>query len=132
MLQGMIAQYQQAAEAAKAQFQQELQAAQLDGTIDDDERRKIGEAQEAYSRAESLVDKYSGKLNDAQDGTRKAADTSKVSGSFFAEALNAMLGGGGTEAERTASATEQMAKQGKETNKLLKKMDSGGTALTYS
>ena len=43
-----------------------------------------------------------------------------------------MLGGGGTEAERTASATEQMAKQGKETNKLLKKMDSGGTALTYS
>lgn len=132
MLQGMIEQYRQAAEAAKAQFQQELQTAQADGTIDDDERRRIGEAQEAYSRAESLVDKYSGKLNDAQDGTRKAADTSKVSGSFFAEALNAMLGGGGTEAERTASATEQMAKQGKETNKLLKKMDSGGTALTYS
>jgi len=132
MLQNMIAQYQQAAEAAKAQFQQELQAAQADGTIDDDERQKIAEAQEAYSRAESLVDKYSGKLQDAQDGTRKAADNSKVSGSFFAEALNAMLGNGGTEAERTAAATEQMAKQGKETNKLLKKMDSGGTTLTYS
>ena len=132
MLQGMIEQYRQAAEAAKAQFQQELQTAQSDGTIDDDERRKIGEAQEAYSRAESLVDKYSGKLNDAQDGTRQAADTSKVSGSFFAEALNAMLGGGGTEAERTADATEQMAKQSKETNKLLKKMNTGGTTLTYS
>jgi len=132
MLQGMIAQYQQAAEAAKAQFQQELQAAQADGTIDDDERQKIADAQEAYSRAESMVDKYSGKLSDAQEGTNKAADTSKVSGSFFAEALNAMLGNGGTEAERTATATEQMAKQSKETNKLLKKMDSGGTTLTYS
>lgn len=131
MLQTLIAQYQQAAEAARAQYQQELQEAQKDGKIDDDERKRLDEAQSAYSRAESMVDKYSGKLRDAQDGTQKTADTSRVRGSFFTEALNAMLGGG-TEAERTASATEQIARQGKETNKLLKKLDSGAVNLTYT
>lgn len=125
MLQGLITQYQQAAETARAQFQQELQAAQADGKIDDDEKRRIDEAQAAYSRAESQVDKYSGKLRDAQDATQKA-ESSKVTGSFLASALNAALGEGGSEAERTAKATETMALQGRETNKLLKKINNAG------
>ena len=131
MAQGLVAQYQQAAAAAKAQFEQELQAAQADGKIDDEERRKIDAAQEAYTRAESMVDKYSGKLQDAQDGAQKAADNSQVNGSFLASALDAMLGGGGTEAERTAKATESMAAQSKETNKLLKKIEHNAGGITY-
>lgn len=130
MLQGLILQYQQAAEAARQQFQKELQAAQADGKIDDNERERISAAQAAYTRAESLVDKYSGKLRDAQGGTEAAADRSQTTGSFLAAALMQTLGGGGNEAERTANATEQMARTTKETNKILKKMGRGGSSET--
>ena len=130
MLQGFILQYQQTAEAARQQFQRELQAAQADGKIDDGERERISAAQAAYTRAESLVDKYSGKLRDAQGGTEAAADRSQTTGSFLAAALTQALGGGGNEAERTAKATEQMAKTSKETNKILKKMGRGGSSET--
>lgn len=130
MLQGLILQYQQAAEAARQQFQKELQAAQADGKIDDNERERISAAQAAYTRAESLVDKYSGKLRDAQGGTEAAADRSQTTGSFLAAALTQALGGGGNEAERTANATEQMARTTKETNKILKKMGRGGSSET--
>ena len=128
MLQGLIQQYQQAAEAARQQFQRELQAAQADGKIDDSERERISAAQAAYTRAESLVDKYSDKLRSAQDGTESAADRSQTTGSFLAAALTQALGGGGNEAERTANATEQMARTTKETNKILKKMGRGGSS----
>ncbi len=131
MLQGMITQYQQAAEAAKAQFQKELEAAQADGNIDENEKRRIDEAQAAYSRAESMVDKYSGKLRDAQDGTQSAAERTQVSGGFLAEALDAALGGSGSEAERTAKATETLTLQGRETNKLLKKIENNAGGITY-
>ncbi len=132
MLNEMIEQYRQAAAAAKATFEAELESAKADGKIDDDERQRINEAQEGYSRAESMLDKYEAKLRDAQEGTSQAADRNRTLGSFFTESLNAMLGGGGTEAERTANATEQMAKQGKETNKLLKKLETGGGTLNYA
>ena len=133
MLEGLIAQYQKEAAAAKAQFEKELQDAQADGKIDDDERKKLDDAHSAYTRAESMADKYSDRLRSAQEGTAGAAERTQVSGSFLASALQAMLGGGGTEAERTANATEQMVRQSKETNKLLKRMDnaSGTTTLAY-
>lgn len=133
MLEGLIAQYQKEAAAAKAQFEKELRDAQADGKIDDDERKKLDDAHSAYTRAESMVDKYSDRLRSAQEGTAGAAERTQVSGSFLASALQAMLGGGGTEAERTANATEQMVRQSKETNKLLKRMDnaSGTTTLAY-
>ena len=134
MIQELVRQYQLAAETAKRQFEQELQAAQADGKIDGGERDRISEVQAAYTRAESLVDKYSGKLREAQSGTRSAAEeSSRVNGSFLAAALNAALGGGGNEAERTANATEMMAKNSRETNRLLKRMGkNGNTALTYT
>ena len=128
MLQGLIQQYQQAAEAARQQFQRELEAAQADGKIDDSERERISAAQAAYTRAESLVDKYSDKLRSAQDGTESVADRSQTTGSFLAAALTQALGGGGNEAERTANATEQMARTTRETNKILKKMGRGGSS----
>ena len=74
MLEGLIAQYQKKAAAAKAQFEKELQEAQADGKIDDDERKKLDDAHSAYTRAESMVDKYSDRLRSAQDGTREAAE----------------------------------------------------------
>ena len=134
MIQELIRQYQLAAATAKRQFEQELLTAQADGKIDGGERDRISEVQAAYTRAESLVDKYSGKLREAQSGTRSAAEeSSRVNGSFLAAALNAALGGGGNEAERTANATEMMAKNSRETNRLLKRMGkNGNTALTYA
>lgn len=132
MLNEMIEQYRQAAAEAKAKFRAELEAAKADGKIDDTERRRINEAQDGYAHAESMLDKYESKLRDAQEGTNQAAEHDRTLGSFFTESLNAMLGGGGTEAERTATATEQMAKQGKETNKLLKKLETSGGTLAYT
>lgn len=125
MLQDMILKYQEAAKLAKEQFQKELEAAQADGKIDDDERRKIGDAQSAYTQAESMLDKYEGKLREAQDGTRKAAEDTKPQGAFLAAALDGL--GESTAADRTAKATEAIADNTKKANTLLKKGSGAGT-----
>jgi len=134
-LQQLIAQYRKAAQDAKAQFQRELQAAQADGKIDNAERRRLDDAQGAFTEAESMVDKYTRRLRQAQDGTQQAAqksDYTRAMGSWSADELNDMLGGSNSEAARTASATEQMVRQGRETNRLLRRIDSGnGGTLTY-
>lgn len=126
MLEGLIAQYQKKAAAAKAQFEKELQDAQADGKIDDDERKKLDDAQSAYSRAESMVDKYSDRLRSAQDGTREAAEkVSKPQGAFLAAALENL--GESSAADRTAKATETIVANTKKTNTLLKKQNGMGT-----
>lgn len=126
MLEGLIAQYQKKAAAAKAQFEKELQDAQADGKIDDDERRKLDDAHSAYTRAESMVDKYSDRLRSAQDGTREAAEkVSKPQGAFLAAALENL--GESSAADRTAKATETIVANTKKTNTLLKKQNGMGT-----
>ena len=134
-LQQLIAQYRKAAQEAKAEFQRQLQEAQSDGKIDNAERRRLDDAQGAFTEAESMVDKYTRRLRQAQDGTQQAAqksDYTRAMGSWSADELNDMLGGSNSEAARTASATEQMVRQGRETNRLLRRMDSGnGGTLTY-
>lgn len=126
MLEGLIAQYQKEAAAAKAQFEKELQEAQADGKIDDDERRKLDDVHSAYTRAESMVDKYSDRLRSAQDGTREAAEkVSKPQGAFLAAALENL--GESSAADRTAKATETIVANTKKTNTLLKKQNSMGT-----
>ena len=126
MLEGLIAQYQKDAAAAKAQFEKELQDAQADGKIDDDERRKLDDAHSAYTRAESMVDKYSDRLRSAQDGTREAAEkVSKPQGAFLAAALENL--GESSAADRTAKATETIVANTKKTNTLLKKQNGMGT-----
>ena len=116
----LIKLYQQAAETAKQQFESELKSAQADGKIDDDERKRLDEASQAYSRAESLVDKYSARLREAQSGTKKAAEETKRStnGSFYAAALEARSNR--SLAERTAKASEAIVANTKRTNDLLK------------
>ena len=126
MLEGLIAQYQKEAAAAKAQFEKELQDAQADGKIDDDERKKLDDAHSAYTRAESMVDKYSDRLRSAQDGTREAAEkVSKPQGTFLAAALENL--GESSAADRTAKATETIVANTKKTNTLLKKQNGMGT-----
>ena len=126
MLAGLIAQYQKEAAAAKAQFEKELQDAQADGKIDDDERKKLDDAHSAYTRAESMVDKYSDRLRSAQDGTREAAEkVSKPQGAFLAAALENL--GESSAADRTAKATETIVANTKKTNTLLKKQNGMGT-----
>ena len=126
MLEGLIAQYQKKAAAAKAQFEKELRDAQADGKIDDAERKKLDDAQSAYSRAESMVDKYSDRLRSAQDGTREAAEkVSKPQGAFLAAALENL--GESSAADRTAKATETIVANTKKPNTLLKKQNGMGT-----
>lgn len=126
MLEGLIAQYQKEAAAAKAQFEKELQDAQADGKIDDDERKKLDDAHSAYTRAESMVDKYSDRLRSAQDGTREAAEkVSKPQGAFLAAALENL--GESSAADRTAKAAETIVANTKKTNTLLKKQNGMGT-----
>ena len=126
MLEGLIAQYQKKAAAAKAQFEKELQDAQADGKIDDDERKKLDDAHSAYTRAESMVDKYSDRLRSAQEGTREAAEkVSKPQGAFLAAALENL--GESSAADRTAKATETIVANTKKTNTLLKKQNGMGT-----
>ena len=126
MLEGLIAQYQKKAATAKAQFEKELQDAQADGKIDDDERKKLDDAHSAYTRAESMVDKYSDRLRSAQDGTREAAEkVSKPQGAFLAAALENL--GESSAADRTAKATETIVANTKKTNTLLKKQNGMGT-----
>lgn len=126
MLEGLIAQYQKEAAAAKAQFEKELQDAQADGKIDDDERKKLDDAHSAYTRAELMVDKYSDRLRSAQDGTREAAEkVSKPQGAFLAAALENL--GESSAADRTAKAAETIVANTKKTNTLLKKQNGMGT-----
>ena len=134
-LQQLIAQYQKAAQDAKAEFQRQLQAAQADGTIDNAERRRLDDAQSAFAEAESLVDKYSRRLQQAQDGTQNAAnkaDSTRSVGAWSAEELDALLGGGNAQ-ERTAKASEQIAANTRETNRHIKRLRGGSTTnLTYA
>ncbi len=136
-LQQLIAQYRKAAQDAKEQFQRELQAAQSDGKIDNAERRRLNDAQSAFSNAQSLVDKYSGRLRQAQEGTLKAAeksDSTRSVGAWSAEELDALLGGNGNAQERTAKASEQIVANTKETNRQLRRMknNSNSTTLSYA
>ena len=134
-LQQLIAQYQKAAQDAKAEFQRQLQAAQADGQIDNAERRRLDDAQSAFAEAESLVDKYSRRLQQAQDGTQNAAnkaDSTRSVGAWSAEELDALLGGGNAQ-ERTAKASEQIAANTRETNRHIKRLRGGSTTnLTYA
>ncbi len=135
LLQQLIAQYQKAAADAKVQFERELAEAQADGKIDDAEKRRIDAAQDAYLSSESLVDKYSGKLREAQSGTQQAIErtNSKSVGAWSAQELDALLGGGGNAQERTAKATEEIAANTKENNKLIRRLKGGSSAaLTFS
>ena len=124
-LQSLIERYKKVAREAQIQFNAELQTAQQDGQIDSTERKRIEGAHEAYTKAESLLDKYLGKLRSIQTGTQEiAAKQAAPRGAFLTAALES-LSVEGSAATRTAKATELIAANTKKTNDYLRKRTTG-------
>lgn len=80
------------------------------------------------------------KVQQAQAGTQAAigkvetmSTGGKTVGAWSAQELDALLGGGGNAQERTAKATEEIAANTKENNKLIRRLKGGSSAaLTFS
>ncbi len=89
------------------------------------DKRKIAVLEGKFFDADKVANsRIYAKLQEAQRGTQDAVFRSESRGSWSLDTLTAMLGGGGSEAMRTANATEEMVRQNKQTNKLLKNMNS--------
>ena len=128
MLNDLIVQSKVAAAAAKEEFRKALAEAQEDGDVSDDEEKRIRKAQDAYSLAEGLVDKYAAKLRSAQEATAKKTDIAKPQGAFYARAAQNLRGS--QMEQRMLTATQEIVKHTKKTAELLKEGGNGAT-LTF-
>ena len=129
MLNDLIVQSKVAAAAAKEEFRKALAEAQEDGDVSDDEEKRIRKAQDAYSLAEGLVDKYAAKLRSAQDATAKKTDIAKPQGAFYARAAQNLRGS--QMEQRMLTATQEIVKHTKKTAELLKDGAGSGGTLTF-
>ena len=127
LLSDLILQSKLAAAEAKAEFQRAMSEAAADGDVTDEERERIRKAQDAYSLAEGLVDRYAAKLRSAQDETQRRAGAVKPQGTFYARAA-ANLRGSQME-QRMLSVTQEIEKHTKKTAELLK--DGTGSSMTF-
>ena len=125
LLADLIGQSKVAAAQAKAEFDKAMAEATADGDVSDEEKDRIRKAQDAYSLAERLVDKYAAKLCSAQDETQKRAGATKPQGAFYARAASALRGN--QMEQRMLTATQEIEKHTKKAAELLKGMDGGGT-----
>ncbi|OQA79897.1 MAG: Phage-related minor tail protein [Lentisphaerae bacterium ADurb.Bin242] len=103
-------------EAAKGQWQSAM----------DEVRKRAAEKAEKTEEVRK-------KTEEAAAGTSEAESKvvgDKATGSWSAEALDSMLGSSSAQ-ERTATATEESARQQKETNKHLKKIENSSGSITY-
>ncbi len=129
LLNDLISQSKIAAASAKAEFQKAMAEATADGDVSDDEEKRIRKAQDAYSLAEGLVDKYEAKLRNAQDATAKQTSIAKPQGTFYANAAQSLRGS--QMEQRMLTATQEIVKHTKKTAELLKDGAGGGTAMTF-
>ena len=129
LLADLISQSKLAATQAKAEFQRALAEAQEDGDVSDDEEKRIRKAQDAYSLAESLVDKYESKLRSAQEATARETSVAKPQGTFYAAAAQSMRGS--QMEQRMLTATQEIVKHTKKTAELLKDGAGSGGTLTF-
>ena len=129
LLADLISQSKIAATQAKAEFRQALAQAQEDGDVSDDEEKRIRKAQDAYSLAESLVDKYESKLRSAQEATARETNVAKPQGTFYAAAAQSMRGS--QMEQRMLTATQEIVKHTKKTAELLKDGAGSGGTLTF-
>ena len=113
-------------EAAKAQA---LAEAQEDGDVSEDEEKRIRKAQDAYSLAEGLVDKYEAKLRNAQEATAKQTSIAKPQGTFYANAAQSLRGN--QMEQRMLTATQEIVKHTKKTAELLKDGAGNSGMLTF-
>ena len=125
LLADLINQSKIAAAQAKAEFDRAMKDATADGDISDEEKDRIKKAQDAYSLAEGLVDKYAAKLRSAQDETQKRAGAVKPQGAFYARAASALRGN--MMEQRMFMATQEIEKHTKKAAELLKDMGGGNT-----
>ena len=125
LLADLIGQSKVAAAQAKAEFDKAMAEATADGDVSDEEKDRIRKAQDAYSLAERLVDKYAAKLRSAQDETQKRAGATKPQGAFYARAASALRGN--QMEQRMLTATQEIEKHTKKAAELLKGMDGVGT-----
>ena len=125
MLNDLILQSKVAAAAAKDEFRKALAEASADGDISDDEEKRIRKAQDAYSLAEGLVDKYEAKLRNAQEATERQTSIAKPQGAFYARAAQSLRGS--QMEQRMLTATQEIEKHTKKAAELLKGMDGGGS-----
>ena len=117
-----------AALQAKEEFRKAMAEAQEDGDISDEETARIRRAQDAYSLAESLVDKYEARLRSAQEATVKQTSIAKPQGTFYAAAAQNLRGS--QMEQKMLNATQEIVKHTKKTADLLKD-GVGGATLTF-
>ncbi|MDE3274518.1 MAG: phage tail tape measure protein, partial [Verrucomicrobiota bacterium] len=125
LLADLVNQSKIAAAQAKAEFDKAMAEATADGDVSDEEKDRIRKAQDAYSLAERLVDKYAAKLRSAQDETQKRAGATKPQGAFYARAASALRGN--QMEQRMLTATQEIERHTKKAAELLKGMDGGGS-----
>ena len=125
LLADLVNQSKIAAAQAKAEFDRAMAEATADNDVTDEEKDRIRKAQDAYSLAERLVDKYAAKLRSAQEETQKRAGATKPQGSFYARAASALRGN--QMEQRMLTATQEIEKHTKKAAELLKGMDGGGS-----
>lgn len=128
LLNDLIMQSKVAATQAKAEFDNAMQEATRDNEITDAEAERLNKAQEAYSLAEGLVDKYTAKLRSAQDELNRRANNARPQGSFYANAASALRGN--MMEQRMFQATQEIERNTKRTADLLKDFN-GGSSMTF-
>ena len=129
LLNDLILQSKVSAAAAKEEFRKALAEASADGDVSEDEEKRIRKAQDAYSLAEGLVDKYEAKLRNAQEATAKQTAVAKPQGTFYANAAQSLRGN--QMEQRMLTATQEIVKHTKKTAELLKDGAGGGGTLTF-
>ena len=129
LLSDLILQSKVAAAAAKAEFAKAMGEATADGEIGEDEEKRLRKAQDAYSLAEGLVDKYEAKLRNAREATERQTAVARPQGTFYASAAQSLRGN--QMEQRMLTATQEIAKHTKKTAELLKDGSGGGSTLTF-
>ncbi len=129
MLNDLILQSKVSAAAAKEEFRKALAEASADGDVSEDEEKRIRKAQDAYSLAEGLVDKYEAKLRSAQEATAKHTSVAKPQGTFYANAAQSLRGN--QMEQRMLTATQEIVKHTKKTAELLKDGAGNSGTLTF-
>lgn len=128
LLTSLINESKAAASQARAEFARAMTESSADGKITDDEKKRIQSAQDAYSLAEGLVDKYASKLRSAQTQTQKDSAVVKPQGSFYARAASALRGN--MMEQRMFQTTQEIERHTKKAAELLKGMN-GSAAMTF-
>ena len=129
LLSDLILQSKVSAAAAKEEFRKALAEASADGDVSEDEEKRIRKAQDAYSLAEGLVDKYEAKLRSAQEATAKQTSIAKPQGTFYANAAQSLRGN--QMEQRMLTATQEIVKHTKKTAELLKDGAGNSGTLTF-